>query len=361
MNSKPKLLIVGNFLSASSGATRGVCQELADRMGARGYRVLRTSARTNKLARLSDMLSTAWNHRHEYDVAQVDVFSGTAFIWAEAVCAVMRKAGRPYILTLHGGNLPVFAQKHPGRVRRLLQSAMTVTAPSHYLRRAFEDIRGDIELLPNAIDLASYPFRYRDRLRPRLMWMRAFHDVYNPLLAIRALEQLVPEYPEIQLRMAGPDKGDGTFAAAQVLAVSLGVARNVRFEGPIPKPDVPDWLAQGDIFLNTPRVDNTPVTILEVMACGLCTVSTDVGGIADLVHDHSTALLAPNDDANGVADAVRELLGDRVLSGRLSSRGRRQVESLDWSVVLDRWEVLFRNAADGNPETLNSSAQSALV
>ena len=32
---------------------------------------------------------------------------------------------------------------------------------------------------------------------------------------------------------------------------------------------VPDWLARGDIFLNTTHVDNTPISVLEAMACGL--------------------------------------------------------------------------------------------
>lgn len=186
----------------------------------RGFTVLRTSSRQNRLSRLADMMSTAWNCRNEYDIAQVDVYSGAAFFWAEAVCAVLRRAGRPYILTLHGGNLPRFASRWPGRVRRLLQSAHTVTAPSSYLPRALQAARKDIELLPNAIDLSRYEFRHRNRVKPRLVWMRAFHEVYNPSLAIRTLVLLQPDYPEAELLMAGPDKGDGSYQAAQALATS---------------------------------------------------------------------------------------------------------------------------------------------
>jgi len=289
----------------------------------------------------------------------VDVFSGTAFIWAEAVCAVLRRAARPYILTLHGGNLPHFASRFPRRVRWLLHSAAAVTAPSHYLRRSLETVKHNIELLPNAVDVAQYHFRFREKLRPRLMWMRAFHEVYNPLVAIRALALLVKDYPDMQLRMAGPDKGDGSLQSARALAIALGVGPNIYFDGPVPKREVPRWLAQGDIFLNTPRIDNTPVTVLEVMACGLCAISTDVGGIRDLVDDRTTALLTASDDAAGIASAVRELLSDPSLAGRLSSRGRRKVENLDWPVVLDEWESLLFRATGrflGRPKMTAKSA-----
>src|SRR5690606_26152635 len=96
--------------------------------------------------------------RKHYDVALVDVYSGPAFLWVEAVCHVLRHIGKPYILTLHGGNLPAFAQRWPRRVRRVLRFANMITTPSRYLQNAFRDVRNDIVLLPNPLDIAHYPF-----------------------------------------------------------------------------------------------------------------------------------------------------------------------------------------------------------
>ena len=53
------VLLVGNFLSEAVG-TRGVCEELADRLRGAGWCVLTTSARAGKVARLADMVSTVW-------------------------------------------------------------------------------------------------------------------------------------------------------------------------------------------------------------------------------------------------------------------------------------------------------------
>ena len=122
------VLVIGNFLSAQG--IYGVCEALAKRLTEAGHTVLRSSSRSNAAGRVVDMVRTAWRERRTYDVAQVDVFSGRAFLQAEAVCATLRLVNKPYVLTLHGGNLPVFARRWPRRVRNLLRSAAAVTVPS---------------------------------------------------------------------------------------------------------------------------------------------------------------------------------------------------------------------------------------
>ena len=114
------LLFVGAFVPDRFGSL-GVCQQLAMRLRAKGWQVCLTSSRDTRAARFADVVSTIWLRRREYAVAHVDVFSGPAFIWAEAACWMLRRCGKPYVLTLHGGNLPRWAARWPGRARRLLR------------------------------------------------------------------------------------------------------------------------------------------------------------------------------------------------------------------------------------------------
>jgi len=107
------------------------------------------------------------------------------------------------------------------------------------------------------------------------------------------------------------------------------------------KEDVPEKLADADIFLNTARIDNTPVSVLEAMASGLCVVSTNVGGISYLVRAEREALLVSPNDAEGMAEAVRRIIIEPDLSRRLSYNARRKAEQLDWSIILPRWEKLL--------------------
>jgi glycosyltransferase involved in cell wall biosynthesis len=339
------LLMVGTFLSAHIG-TRSVCEDLAERLQASGpYRVLTTSSRPNRATRLLEMVSTVFLRRHDFDVAQVDVYSGPAFIWAEAACEALRACRKPYVLSLHGGNQPRFSRRWPGRVRRLLRSAAAVTTPSRYLLEQMRDYRSDLTLLPNPIDLDAYHFRVRHAPQPRLVWLRALHGIYNLDMAVRALRLIANDFPRATLSVIGPDKRDGSGEQARRLATTLEVGDRIDWVGRVAKADVPARLECGDIFLNTTNVDNTPVSVIEAMASGLCIVSTNVDGLPYLLQDEEDALLVPTNDHHAMASAVRRILTEPVLAARLSRNARANAARFDWAVVLPQWQALLRKVS----------------
>lgn len=344
---KSPILLVGNFLSRA-GSSRAVCEDLAEKLGRTGRQVLTTSNKPKRMARLVDMLSTVWRKRDKYAVAQVDVYSGAAFLWAEAVCLALRFAKKPYILTLHGGNLPSFAQRWPRRVQCLLNSASAVTAPSRYLFEQMSSYCVDMQLYPNPLDLRCYEFRLRRAVKPRLMWLRAFNQIYNPSMVAEVLEQLARDFPTIQATMIGGDKGDGSLQQAERVADEMGVAQRINFTGAIPKKDVARRLNEGDIFLNTSNIDNMPVSVLEAMASGLCIISTNVGGIPYLLEHEQDALLVPPGDSKAMSAAVRRLLTEEKLAERLSQNARQKAEQFDWAIALLQWESLLEAVVEGS-------------
>jgi glycosyltransferase involved in cell wall biosynthesis len=175
--------------------------------------------------------------------------------------------------------------------------------------------------------------------------LRAFHNVYNPTLAVRVVSLLARRFPDVQLTMVGADKGDGALQAAEALADTLGVRDRIRFGGPVSKREVPQVLSAGDIFLNTTNTDNAPVSVLEAMACGLCVVSTNVGGVPYLVEDERTALLVPPDNADAMAGAVLRILENPELADRLSRNGREKAECCDWTPIIGQWRSLLAATA----------------
>ncbi|MCI0336627.1 MAG: glycosyltransferase family 4 protein [Acidobacteria bacterium] len=341
---KLSVLLVGNFLSSSTGV-RSVCEDLAMQLAGKGWPIFTSSAKPGRIARVSDMVSTVWRERRRYDIAHVEVYSGPAFIWAELVCESLKLVGKPFVLTLHSGSLPVFAERWPGRMRRLLNSAVVVTTPSTFLGERMKQFRADLQLLPNPIELGAYRFKHRKKVAPKLIWLRAFHKIYNPSLAPRVIARLREEFPDIHLTMVGRDKGDGSLQETLQVAKMLGVADQISFSGAIPKSEVPVWLGRHDIFLNTTNVDNMPVSILEAMASGLCVVSTNVGGIPRLLEQEHEALLVSADDIDAMTSSVRRLLTDDELAATLSYNARQKAGQFDWAVILPQWERILAGAA----------------
>lgn len=339
---RPRLLFIGNFLSESGGRF-AVCEALSARLRARGWSVITASGRARRAQRLADMLHTVGRDRHDYDVAHVDVFSGAAFVWAELVCVALHALGKPFVLSLHGGALPDFAAAHPWRLRRLLDSAAAVTAPSPYLQHQLRPYCRRLRVHPNPIDTSHY--RFRARLpAPRLVWVRAFHDLYDPTVAIDAVRALRDRFPQIALTMAGPDKGDGCLQRSRAFAAAWGLNDRVHFAGAVPPSAVASLLDANDIFLNTTRIDNTPVSMLEAMAAGLPVISTRAGGVPYLVGHDREALLVPIGDGDAMAAAISRLLTEHGLAARLAQHARQTAERHDWRCVMPLWEDLFRSA-----------------
>lgn len=341
------ILLVGNYLT-DRRHNQNAWQDLAIHLETPGYQVITTSHFHNRLMRLQDMLYTIWRKKDQFTLAQIDVFSGQAFTWAYLSGRLLKKIKKPFILTLRGGNLPEFSKQHPGRVRWLLSQAAAVTVPSRYLQAALQPYRNDLLLIPNALDVSKYPFIERSDPQPTLVWLRAFHEIYHPEMAIEVPERLQDEFPQVQLTMTGPDKGDGSLQKTQALVGQFHLQDRVSFPGATSKSDVPARLNEGDIFLNTTNFDNTPISVMEAMACGLCIVSTNVGGLPYLLEDSIDALLVPPNDPDAMAVAVKRILTEPGLAEKLSANARKKAEQFDWSKILPQWEELLLETATLN-------------
>jgi glycosyltransferase involved in cell wall biosynthesis len=227
-----------------------------------------------------------------------------------------------------------------------MKHAAAVTAPSDYLVREFLPLRPDLQLLPNGMWLEGYPFRLRSSVSPLLIWVRSFHEMYNPVMAIDTIAALIERYPDIHLTMVGPDRGDGSLERTRRRIEEHGLSPFITIIPGVLKSQVPLLMDQADIFLNTTNIDNAPVTVYEALACGLCVVSTDVGGIPDILSDRKNALLVSREDVEAMTCAVADLLSGRIDCAGLSLEAHRTARQSDWNVVLPRWISILRASQD---------------
>jgi glycosyltransferase involved in cell wall biosynthesis len=343
-NRNQSCLLVGN-MAGKMGYGHSVCETLADLLNQAGWQVYIASGKMSRIPRVLEMVTTTWKYRKEYPVALIEVFSGWAFICAEAVAWLLRRMNKPYILALYGGNLPNFASHNSHRVKNLLCSADLVLSPSAYLKDLMEPYCADIKVLSYGVDLSEFRFRQRIQPLPHFMTMRAFHDVYNLPLAVDVVALLKDEYPEIRLMMSGGKKGDAAWEQVQEEINYYHLDEKIKWLGFLPRPAVPEWMNHADIILNTPNIDNTPVSLIEAMACGLCIVSTNVGGLPYLLEDGKDALLVPPGDPHLMAAAARRILSEAGLAENLSRNAWLKAKNYSWDVVFPRWENMLREVS----------------
>ena len=126
--------------------------------------------------------------------------------------------------------------------------------------------------------------------------------------------------PSLQLVIVG----DGPLAPALAARVAqLGErARFVHLLGA--RRDVPRLLCALDLFALSSDSEGLPLVIVEAMATGLPVLSTDVGGIAKVVIDGETGLLAPAGDARALAARVASLAASPTLGVSFGETGRKR-------------------------------------
>jgi glycosyltransferase involved in cell wall biosynthesis len=118
--------------------------------------------------------------------------------------------------------------------------------------------------------------------------------------------------------------GDGDLRSMlERTAERLGIAERVRFLGW--RRDLETIYGATDVFLLTSRNEGTPVALIEALAAAVPVVSTNVGGVADVVESDRVGLLAPFGDADALADGVVGLLNDPERRRRVGEAGRRSV------------------------------------
>jgi glycosyltransferase involved in cell wall biosynthesis len=228
----------------------------------------------------------------------------------------------------------------------VLSRADLVLAPSDFLARAFEDWGLEVRVIPNVLDLDRYAYRRRDDIRPRILWMRTFHEHYDPLTAVRAFAHVVAAVPEARMTMAGADHG--LLEPVKAEALRLGVADLIEFPGYMLMDAKLEAFAMHDIFLNTNVIDNMPISVLEAGASGLIPVATAVGGIPRLLTDGIDSRLVPAGDDEAAAAAILGLLADPAGASSLSEGARRMAERSGWPAVRRRWEQELALIAPGS-------------
>jgi len=91
------------------------------------------------------------------------------------------------------------------------------------------------------------------------------------------------------------------------------------------KNDIAKQLEQLDVFILSSIAEGIPITLIEAMSCGLPTVTTDVGGIPEVVLNNKTGLLVPSKQANQMADALLNYIDSHELRSKHGRAGRKRI------------------------------------
>lgn len=334
------IIYIGNKLSEHSYTPTSV-ETLGPLLG-EIYDIKTFSNKKNKFLRFIDFSYQIYKNREHTELILIDTYSSLNFYYAVAVAFLARIFSIPYIPILHGGNLANRLKKSVLLSSFLFKHSSINISPSKYLQEHFSSLDFKTIYIPNNIDISVYPFKERTTVTPKILYVRAFHKIYNPTMAVKVLSKIIKEYPNAELCMVGPDK-DGSLEDVKNLAIKLNVIDSITFTGQLTKEEWIKLSSKYNIFINTTNFDNQPVSIIEAMALGFPIVSTDAGGMPYLIENMKDGIIVPKNDSTKMANAIISILNNNMLAQELSNKARNSAEEYDWVNVEKKWVSIIND------------------
>ena len=172
--------------------------------------------------------------------------------------------------------------------------------------------------------------------------MRAFTETYNPAMAIRVAKRMTKRFDDFQMVMAGKD---GVLSSSiKKMADENRLTDNIIFPGYIDMEEKIRFADEYDIYINTNKVDNAPVSVIEFMALGLPVVSVNVGGVPYLITHEQNGLLVSNDDDEAMFDQICRLIENVSFAKRICFNAYNYALPYDERSVFKKWEVLISDS-----------------
>lgn len=276
-------------------------------------------------------------HRLSPDVQLVHMMANSGWSWhlfAAPAIWMARRKGIPVVLNYRGGYAESFFTKSWRSVERSLRHCAVILVPSTFLQQVFARFGKDSVIVQNVLDTALFsPKPHALSEAPHLVVTRNLEAIYDVATCIRAFAIVQQQYPAARLSIAGtgPER-----AMLEQLVADLQL-QQVSFVGRITPAQMAALYQDADLMLNGSLVDNTPNSLIEAMASGVPVVSTNSGGIPQLVsHNVDALLVEPQQPADMAAAAIR-LLADDQLRNQLIAAGLNNASRFSWPQV---WALL---------------------
>lgn len=263
---------------------------------------------------------------------------------------ILKKEGKniPVITTLHGTDITLVGRDkmYAPVVTFSINESDAITAVSHNLKeetyRHFE-IKKEIEVIENFVDVHRFSKKPIDAFKKVIApnGERVLLHASN-FRKIKRVQDVVKIFFEVQKEI--PSKllfvGDGPErSTAEDLSRELDLCEKIRFVGK--QEQMEDILAIADLFLLTSEYESFGLAALEAMAAGVPVISTNAGGLKEIMIDGETGYMSDVGDTAGMSrQAISILKNDSILQ-QFKTKAAVHAKKFDISNIVPLYEKLY--------------------
>ena len=197
----------------------------------------------------------------------------------------------------------------------------------------------NVDVVLNGIDLDSFTRDERVEQKPYRIITTASADV--PLkglkFLIEAMTEIIEEIPEAHLMVLGRAKEKGDIAK---LISRLNLEEKISFRSGLSQSEVVSLYLSSHICVIPSLYEGFGFGAGEAMACGLPLISTQSGGLKEVIGQEAVIIEAASSEA--IVKAVKDLFSNKEKQLALSRAGRKRMEKeFNWMKAAEAYEKIY--------------------
>ncbi|MCF8233740.1 MAG: glycosyltransferase [Bacteroidales bacterium] len=224
-------------------------------------------------------------------------------------------SGTPYIITEHWSRYLPITNTYHGKFRKritklLAKKAGAITAVTGNLKKAMQNHgihNRNFEVVPNVVDTNKFiPAEKQHTGKKCIVHISCFEDRSKNISGIiNVIERLSKKRDDFELILVGEGIN---LDQMKSLAAEKGLTdKTIRFTGLLENKTLIEALQQADFMLMFSNYENMPVVINESLSCGVPVISSDVGGISEVINPQ-TGLLVEKGNEQHLEEKINSML-----------------------------------------------------
>lgn len=217
-------------------------------------------------------------------------------------------------------------------LKALLSTVDLFVSPSHFLRQRYIDWglpESAITVIPNGLPprIAPTAADEPEKRRPVFGYFGNLNPWKGVTVLLEAARQLIAEGLDFELRVHGGAPFQSERFVEEIDRLFDDTAPTVQRRGPYRRQDIADLITAVDCTV-VPSVwwENAPLVIQEAQAQGRPVITSNIGGMAEMIENGVNGLTVPPNDPNALASAMRRFVEEPDLGRRISGNARRPDE-----------------------------------
>ncbi|MEY8870136.1 N-acetyl-alpha-D-glucosaminyl L-malate synthase BshA [Meridianimaribacter flavus] len=256
----------------------------------------------------------------------------------------------PIVTTLHGTDITLVGN-HPfykPAVTFSINKSDAVTSVSESLKedtlRLF-DIKNDIEVIPNFIDVGKYKHTFTDCQRGMMAnedekiitHISNFRPVKQITDVVKVFYNIQKEIPaKLMMVGEGPER-----KPAEQLCEQLGISDKVIFFGN--SNEVDRILCFSDLFLLPSITESFGLAALEAMVSGVPVISSNTGGIPEVNIEGVTGFLSNVNDVESMSKNAVHILSNEERLATFKQNAREEAAKFDIHKIVPQYEAIYKD------------------